>query len=68
MFVYDVESEKGSGTMSKNELELISMIRACNDQKEAFLIALDIICKYIQENNLNADTLTLSNKQTKITA
>lgn len=54
--------------MSENELELISMIRACNDQKEAFLIALDIICKYIEENNLNADTLTLSNKQTKITA
>lgn len=68
MFVYATEAEKGNGTMSENELELISMIRACNDQKEAFLIALDIICKYIQENNLNADTLTLSNKQTKITA
>ena len=68
MFVYDTESREGNGTMSENELELISMIRACNDQKEAFLIALDIICKYIQENNLSADTLTLSNKQTKITA
>lgn len=68
MFVYDTEARKGNGTMSENELELISMIRACNDQKEAFLIALDIICKYIEENNLNADTLTLSNKQTKITA
>ena len=54
--------------MNENERELISMIRSCNDQKEAFFIALDIICKYIEENNLNADTLTLPNKQTKITA
>ena len=39
--------------MSENERELISMIRSCNDQKEAFLIAMDIICKYIEGNNLN---------------
>ena len=46
--------------MSENELELISMIRACNDPKEALLIAIKIICDHIEQNNVAADTLMLS--------
>ena len=49
--------------MSENELELIGMIRACNDQKEALLIAIKIICDHIDQP---VDTLTLSNKLAKI--
>lgn len=34
--------------MTENEKELIQMIRESDDPAKAFIIALDIICKYIQ--------------------
>lgn len=47
MFVYDAESEKGSGTMSENELVLINMIRESEDPAKAMITAIEIITQYI---------------------
>lgn len=36
--------------MSENERELLTMIRASDDPKAALLIAIEIICDYINQN------------------
>ena len=51
-FVYDTESEKGNGTMSENELELIKIILESKDPAKAMVTAIEVICQYI--NNRKA--------------
>lgn len=54
--------------MSENERELLTMIRTSDDPKEALLIAIEIICDYINKNVEHTDPLTLTNIRAKITA
>lgn len=52
MFVYDAESEKGSGTMSENELVLINMIRESEDPAKAMVTAIEVICRVIKSQGI----------------
>lgn len=47
MFVYETELEKGNGTMSDNELELINMIRESDNPSKAMVTAIQVICQFI---------------------
>ena len=45
-----MELRKGTGTMTKNELELLNIIRTSDNPQQATMIAIDIICQYIRQH------------------
>lgn len=49
MFVYDVESEKGSGTMSENELKVLQLINMSNDKEKAVKVALELLDAFLTQ-------------------
>lgn len=46
--------------MTKNEQELIEIIRTSGDPQQALLTAIDIICQYISHNHGEGVTLDFS--------
>ena len=62
MFVYATESEKGNGTMSENELELINMIRESEDPAKAMVTAIEVICRYIPLNRNRTEDFNQNEK------
>ena len=45
-----MELRKGIGTMTKNEQELIDIIRSSDNRQQAMLTAIEIICQYIKQH------------------
>lgn len=42
--------ERGVEFMTKNELELLNIIRTSEDPQKAMMIAIDIICQYLEQH------------------
>ena len=55
--------ERGDVLMTKNEQELLNIIRSSEDKHKAMVTAIEIICQYITQLNGDGVPLDLS-KQT----